>query len=403
MSRVIPFPRVTRPPVHGILFVHPEPEPRFVPFPFVRAVIGRDPASAVPLRGRAVSWHHAELQAKDTATTVRDLDSTNGVQVEGRRVSEARLNEGNLLRIGDFLGVVTDGPWPDDVEVQLPTARTVGLLVGPVMSLALASLTRPMPAATLLTIEGETGTGKSLVARLVHAKVNAIDSPFVAVDCAGWDAHAALADLAARAEGGTIYLGNFTALAPMSQTRLFAALEQLAAAHITLIAGSQEPIERALERGDLLPPLATAFAKQTVHLPALRNRRVEVPALFRELITRHSDGRRPAISTDVVERLCLYDWPCNVRELSLLAQRLLALHGDETRLRLEHLPAHLMPTGREDTTLPVAPVAGVNLNTLLDAVRDAGGNIASAALRLGISRERAYRLIDRLGAVRSSS
>ncbi|HEY0712421.1 MAG TPA: FHA domain-containing protein [Polyangia bacterium] len=403
MSRVIPFPQVTRPPVHGILFVHPESEPRFVPFPFVRAVIGRDPASGVPLQGRAVSWHHAELHAKDTFTAVRDLDSTNGVQVEGKRVAEARLSEGNLLRIGDFLGVVTDGPWPDDVEAQLPTARLVGLLVGPVMSVALAALTRPLMAPAVLTIEGETGTGKSLVARLAHAKLNTIEAPFVVVDCAGWDANAALPALMKEAAGGSIYLGNFTALAPMSQTRLFAALEDCTTAQITLIAGSQEPLEHALERGDLLPPLGNAFAKQTVHVPPLRARRVEIPALFRELIARHSDGRRPAISTDVIERLCLYDWPCNVRELSLLAQRLLALHGDETRLRLEHLPPHLLPSDREDTTLPVAPVAGVNLNKLLDAVRDAGGNIASAALRLGISRERAYRLIDRLGGARSSS
>ncbi|HEY0708864.1 MAG TPA: FHA domain-containing protein [Polyangia bacterium] len=403
MSRIIPFPHVTRPPVHGILFVHPEPEPRFVPFPFVRAVIGRDPASAVPLQGRAVSWHHAELQAKDEHTTVRDLDSTNGVQVEGKRISQARLDEGNLLRIGDFLGVVTDGPWPDDVDENLPAARAIGLLVGPAMSVALVSFTRAILAPAVLAIEGETGTGKSLVARLANATINGPEAPFVAVDCAGWDANADLAALVEHARNGSLYLRNFTALAPMSQTRLFAAIEELRAARVTLIAGTQEPIDQALERGDLLPPLAAAFSKQTVRVPAVRNRRVEIPGLFRQLIAHHGQGRRPAISTDLIERLCLYDWPCNVRELSLLAQRLIALHGDETRLRMEHLPAHLTPSDREDTTLPVAPVAGVNLNKLLDAVREAGGNIASAALRLGISRERAYRLIDRLGVVRSSS
>jgi transcriptional regulator of acetoin/glycerol metabolism len=68
-----------------------------------------------------------------------------------------------------------------------------------------------------------------------------------------------------------------------------------------------------------------------------------------------------------------------------------------------HLPARLQPPDREDTTLPVAPVAGVDLRELLNAVRDSGGNIGGAALRLGITRERAYRLIDRLGLVRGSA
>ena len=97
----------------GILFVHPEAAPRFVSLTSARALVGRDPASAVPLQGRAVSWHHAELQTIAGSTLVRDLESTNGVQLEGRRVREARLEEGALLRIGDFLAVVSAAPWPE--------------------------------------------------------------------------------------------------------------------------------------------------------------------------------------------------------------------------------------------------------------------------------------------------
>lgn len=393
----------------GVLFVHPDPTPRFVPFPFVRAIIGRDPASGVPLQGRAVSWRHAELQLTGASTVVRDLDSTNGVQVEGRRVKEARLDDDGLLRVGDFLGVVSAEPWPTTFAEQLPEARALGLVVGPAMSRVLQPLMTLMPGRTArLAIEGETGTGKTLVARLAHARIGAT-RPLEMIDCASWDANADLTRLIDEARGGTVYLGNFTALAPKSQTRLLAALDELERGAVTLIAGSQESLSDARKRGDFLPPLAEAFSSHALRLPLLqllplRSRRAEIPALFRHLLAVHGEGRRPLISTDVMERLCLYDWPCNVRELGLLARRLLSLHGDEIRLRLEHLPPHLAPSDREDTTLPVAPVVtGVNLNKLLDAVRDAGGNIAGAALQLGITRERAYRLIDRLGAVSGSS
>jgi two-component system response regulator HydG len=203
-------------------------------------------------------------------------------------------------------------------------------------------------------------------------------------------------------------------LPPLAQTRLADALRAASTGDLCVIAGSQAPLESALQSGDLLPALFEVFGPataQTLHLPPLRERLVEIPALFRHLVVLH--GRPgaararaiagPSLSTELVERLCLYDWPCNVREMVLIVQRLIALHGDEPRLRAAHLPARLSPEREGSTTSPVAPVSGVDLSALLDAVRDAGGNISGAALRLGITRERAYRLIDRLGLVRGSA
>lgn len=411
--RRIPARSIAAHAARGILFVHPEATARFVPFPFVRAVVGRDPACGVPLQGRAVSWHHAELQVNAGSVIVRDLQSTNGVQVEGKRIREEHLDIDDLLRVGDFLGIVSAAPWPEDEAAAFPEAAGMKLVLGPAMARALAPLAALTPAADSQTsahvarvgIEGETGTGKTLVARLVHARTHpAMSTTMTMVDCTSWDAHAELPALIDRARSGSVYLDNFTALDPKSQTHLYAGLAGLAAANVTLIAGSQEPLAQAVKRGDFFPSLADAFLATSVQLPPLRDRRVEIPTLFRHLVDVHGDGRKPGVSTDVMERLCLYDWPCNVRELVMLVRRLLSLHGDETRWRMEHLPPRLAPPDREGTTLPVAPVvSGVNLNKLLDAVREAGGNIAGAALQLGITRERAYRLIDRLGAVRGSS
>ena len=81
------------------------------------------------------------------------------------------------------------------------------------------------------------------------------------------------------------------------------------------------------------------------------------------------------------------------------AAALISLHGDEDRLRSAHLPPRMLPPDLDNkTTSPVTPKSsGLDLPELLDAVRESGGNMTRAANRLGISRERAYRLIDRLG------
>ena len=167
------------------------------------------------------------------------------------------------------------------------------------------------------------------------------------------------------------------------------------------MAGSQEPLATAVAEGRLAALALPATGRGEAAAAAAAPARGGDPALFRRLFERQErDGRRgrcPLLSTDLVERLCLYDWPCNVRELVLLVERLSALHGDELRLRSAHLPARMMPPDLEKITSPVTPVNGVDASSLLDALREAGGNVARAAARLGITRERAYRLIERLG------
>jgi hypothetical protein len=400
----------------GIVFIHPGPAAAFVPFPPGRMILGRDPSAGLPLDGKAVSWQHAELSCNGPDIFIRDLDSTNGVIVKGQLVREARLEDGTLVRIGDFLGVVADAPAPQEPIPVFAEASRLGLVVGPVLGRALAPL-RDLGegAGATITLEGETGTGKSLVARLIHARVRPT-GPFLAIDCGSLEDGPAMDRVLIDAARGAVFLCNLTTLAPLAQTRLADAMRGPDAANLCLIAGSQEPLLSAVKNGELLPALFEAFAPGTgsvisVRLPPLRERLVEIPTLFRHLLVLHGRpgaGRvrvsaGPSLSTELVERLCLYDWPCNVREMVLIIQRLIALHGDEPRLRAAHLPARLAPDREGSTTSPVAPVAGVDLGALLNAVRDAGGNISGAALRLGITRERAYRLIDRLGLVRGSA
>src|SRR5687768_1543787 len=85
----------------SLVFVYPNEEVRAIPLVPGRQLIGRDPGCAIPLDGRAVSWAHAELRSDGRVSVIRDLQSTNGVLLAGLPVSEALLNEGAVVRLGE--------------------------------------------------------------------------------------------------------------------------------------------------------------------------------------------------------------------------------------------------------------------------------------------------------------
>ena len=134
----------------------------------------------------------------------------------------------------------------------------------------------------------------------------------------------------------------------------------------------------------------------TVRLPPLRERVQEIPFLFMNLLAKGLSGRpRPLVDSALVERLCLYDWPFNVRELDLMTRQLIALHGDEKKLVRAMLPSRLLEPGKPATTPVATPVSpALDLETLLAVLRSHGGNVTRAAAALGISRQKAYRLME---------
>jgi transcriptional regulator of acetoin/glycerol metabolism len=391
----------------GIVFVFPDASPRYVPFRGKTIILGRNPDCDVPLDGRAVSWEHAEIDCSGRSAIIRDLGSTNGVMVDGARIHEAPLDEGALIRLGDFLGVVTPLPPADTREALDAHAGAVGMYLGPVLRAALEPLVVARGESLPIVIEGETGTGKTLTARLIHAQEQR-RGPFLGLDCAAVDAFEASLRLFGEAAAGgaleqpaagTVYLGNIAALEPSLQERLARTVAEGRWERVGLAVGSQEPLATALADGRLMPALYEQLDGIKIRLPPLRRRVVEIPTLFQHLYLRHGRGTVPPLSSEMVERLCLYDWPCNVREMVLLLLRLISLHGDEDRLRSAHLPPRMLPADLDNrTTSPVIPLGpALDVPLMLDAVREAGGNMTRAASQLGITRERAYRLLDRIG------
>jgi transcriptional regulator of acetoin/glycerol metabolism len=393
-------------------------------------VIGRDAASAIHLEGNDVSRRHAALRrdAPDAPVTIVDLGSRNGVRVGGRPVASAPLGAGDVVRVGGWVGVVTaaSGGFRE---------IAAGLWGGGALADALAPLEVAAASDLPIVLEGETGTGKEVVARSVHAW-SGRRGPFVAVNCAALPSGLAEGELFGyrrgaftgadrpspgffrSAEGGTLLLDEVSDLPLALQGKLLRVLEQREVQplgetrpvpiDVRIVVAGQQPLMDVVREGRFRPDLLARLDGLTVRLPPLRKRREDVPPLFSHLLGQLAGGRAPAIESDLVERLCLHDWPFNVRELVLLVRRLVTLHGGEATLGAHHLPerigapepaaaAAIGPGGATPAPAPGAPPAAaepLELPALVVALRASGGNVARASAMLGITRQRAYRLME---------
>ncbi len=419
------------PPDLQLVFVCPESSR--APFPLDWSgleprIIGREETSALCLAGTDISRRHASLQkGADAQLTLVDLESRNGTQVNGATVRVQRLKLGDVLRLGGWVGVIADAPEP--LRELAP-----GLFGGAALRRAIAPLTTASRSDLPIVLEGETGTGKEVVARAIHGW-SGRSGPFVAVNCAALPPGLAEAELfgyrrgaftgAERASpgffraasGGTLLLDEISELPLSLQAKLLRVLEQrevqpLGEAHpvpidVRVIAAGQQSLLEAVRARQFRADLLARLDGLTVRLPPLRARREDVPALFSHLWTTLGQRSQPSLDFAFVERLCVHDWPLNVRELVLLVRRLLVFHADAPSLRAGHLPARIgalspaspsTPPQRAPSVTeepgPAATLERVELTDLIAALRAAEGNVTRASALLGITRQRAYRLIE---------
>jgi two-component system response regulator FlrC len=391
-------------------------------------VLGRDAGCSVQLDGHDVSRRHAALRRTENGagTMIVDLGSRNGVQLNGRPISAAHLGPGDVLRLGGWVGVVT-------ATAGELTEIAPGFWGGAALQAALAPLRQAAASDLPIVIEGETGTGKEVAAGALH-RWSGRAGPFVAVNCAALPEALAEGELFGyrrgaftgadraspgffrSAQGGTLLLDEVSDLPLALQAKLLRVLEQREVQPLgetrpvpidvrVVVAGQQRLLE-SVRAGRFRADLLARLDGLTARLPPLRQRREDVLPLFSRLLESLGRGQAPAFESDVAERLCLHDWPFNVRELVLLVRRLLTLHGTETTLRAHHLPERIgepaspapagsaspapAPAGRA----PAGPAEPIQLPALIAALRSSGGNVARAAAMLGISRQRAYRLME---------
>lgn len=415
----------------AIRWVHPAVDGPVTLLDGRRFLLGRGDRCRTRLEGEGVSRYHAEVRSNGALPRIRDLDSTNGVHVDGVRVEESVLEAGSVIRLGVCVGVVVQSENAAHARFGEPFP---GLLAGPVLQPVLAAAREIARTDLPVIIQGETGTGKERVARALHGW-SGRQGAFVAINCAALPEPLAEAELFGyrkgaftgadrasqghfrAAEGGTLLLDEVADLPLALQAKVLRAIESREVVplgetrpvpvDVRLISAAQVSLHDTVGQQGFRPDLLARLDGATIHLPTLRQRIQEVPFLFVELASRHVPAL-PALDPTLIEVLCRHDWPFNVRELELLARRMMALHGTEPLLGPKHLPERFSsPRGPGKPAAKDARREG--RSTLADDERDfaalsealhaARGNVTRAAARAGISRPRAYRLLQTYGKV----
>jgi transcriptional regulator of acetoin/glycerol metabolism len=394
---------------------------------FGEIVIGRE--GVLAFVDDELSRRHATLTRHARALHVTDLDSRNGVFVNCERVTSARLRPGDVLRLGQHVGVVTE--YPGLVGELAPGlfggARLASALAPARRALTLGSEGRLGKGPLPIVLEGETGTGKELAAAAIHAW-SGRRGDFVAVNCSAIPEGIAEAELFGAEPGyvnqlragvvghfrsaqrGTLLLDELPDLAPATQSKLLRVLEE----HVVQPLGASKPIPFDVQVVVATPTSVAEMARDgrfradlwqrlngvRVRLPPLRERREDVPALLQRALTKLSGGAPPACQARLVERLCACAWPGNVRELMHVVEQLWLLHGGERVLRAGHVEGLLEQvaeksapgTERGSNTPPTQRAVDLPRDQVARAIEASGSNYAEAARRLGISRQALQRL-----------
>jgi two-component system response regulator AtoC len=383
--------------------------------------VGRGGDVEIRVDSAGVSRRHAELSREGPLLALRDLASRNGTFLNGRRIAHAALSESDVVRFGDALGVV------ERIDPEQPTTTTTlgGALFGPHLAGVLRQIERAAPSDLPIVIVGETGVGKECVARAVH-QLSGRQGPFHAVNCAALPTALAEAELFGHrrgaftgaekasvgqvraAQGGTLLLDELADLSLAVQAKLLRVLQerqvtplgdtQAVSLDVRFLAACQVDLAELVASKRLRQDLAARLSGVCLTIPPLRQRRGDIGYLFGYFLRQAAGGRPPAVDVRVLERLLLFDWRDNVRQLELLTRQLVVMHGHEPLLTQTMLPESLgrseqeLPTERP--SLPAADRKEHDLQALQAALQVNDGNVSRAAAQAGISRQRAYRLLN---------
>jgi len=320
--------------------------------------------------------------------------------------------------------------------------REGGLIAGsPQMAQALDLLGKVAASPVPVLILGETGTGKEMAARFVHAASPRRDGPFVAQNCAALPAElleselfgyrrgaftGATADkpgLFELAEKGTLFLDEIGDMQLPLQAKLLRVLQDgevrpLGATKgrkldVRILAATHNDLKRAVAEGRFREDLYYRLAVFPVTLPPLRERQGDALLLARAFLERATARFAKPIAGFAAEaerRIAAYPWPGNVRELQNAVERAAILCPAGGEVKLEHLPPELLAAPPAPGLAPDQPamdlretVARTERAVLLKALEEAGGNVSRAARNLGLSRRTMHEKLARLGLARAEA
>jgi two-component system, NtrC family, response regulator HydG len=293
-------------------------------------------------------------------------------------------------------------------------------------------ISRVAPTDSTVLITGESGTGKELVARAIHRNSPRAEKPFVAINCAaitetlleselfGHEKGAFTGAVAQKkgklevADGGTVFLDEIGELSPALQAKLLRVLQEFEFDRVggtkcvkvdfRLLAATNRDLEEAIEGGQFRRDLFYRLNVVSLALPALRDRRADIPLLASWFIRRYASKAKRAVagfSPDALACLTAYEWPGNVRELENAIEHAVVLGLDPVISR-DDLPDAVAeagsPTAAGTAAHPAAArfhdtIKQTKKDLIIRAVGEADGNYNAAARLLGLHPNYLHRLI----------
>jgi transcriptional regulator with PAS, ATPase and Fis domain len=347
----------------------------------VKNSIGRGEDQELQLTDHQVSRRHCELSLVGGVVQLRDTESRNGTFVNEVRVFEAWIEPGARFRVGDTQLALDVAA----LDERQPMPEHFGDLVGTsrAMRESFEALACVAPTQLTCLLQGETGTGKELAARALHAQSQYKDGPFVVIDCgaisesliedklfghergsftgAVKDARGAFEE----AHGGSVFLDEVGELPLSFQPKLLRVLERREIVRlgshrainvdVRVIAATHRDLPAMVEAGHFRQDLYYRLCEASIWLPPLRARLDDIEVLARYLLAQDWCGP-VRVEPDAVTYLRRHAWSGNVREMRNVLRRARALAGEGGRITAELLMRVITPV----LTLRPAPPSGVS-------------------------------------------
>jgi two-component system response regulator AtoC len=341
------------------------------------------------------------------------------------RVEKMRLL---LQRMAEKVRLVTENQF---LRERVNTEESLDGIIGTSANIqdVLRMISRLKDTRTPVLVSGESGTGKELVARAIHFRGTMAQTPFVAVDCGslvptlmeselfGYEKGAftgatkTKAGLFQAANGGTIFLDEIGELPLEMQAKLLRVLQEKevrpvgsndhVSVDVRVIAATNRDLEAAYREGTFRKDLYFRLNVVTVHLPALRDRRSDIPMLVHHFLDRYAPSSNLQVTTAAMKSLLHYDWPGNVRELENCVARAVTL-GDHQVIDVNDLPpairteqSSIVSASQDAASVSTTALAEMERMTILRVFEQANGDKALAGKMLGISRATLYRKLKR--------
>ncbi|EHH8199454.1 sigma-54-dependent response regulator transcription factor ZraR [Escherichia coli] len=301
-----------------------------------------------------------------------------------------------------------------DAETPAVTASQFGMVgKSSAMQHLLSEIALVAPSEATVLIHGDSGTGKELVARAIHASSARSEKPLVTLNESLLESelfgHEKGAFTGAdkrregrfvEADGGTLFLDEIGDISPMMQVRLLRAIQerevqrvgsnQTISVDVRLIAATHRDLAAEVNAGRFRQDLYYRLNVVAIEVPSLRQRREDIPLLAGHFLQRFAERNRKAVkgfTPQAMDLLIHYDWPGNIRELENAVERAVVL------LTGEYISERELPLAIASTPIPlgqsqdIQPLVEVEKEVILAALEKTGGNKTEAARQLGITRK----------------